>query len=384
MGFFELTVSLAGMAPEDGLSVVLPEKFAGGTLSELLAHVFSAGDAERRWVSSMFDLRANPDLPEIYAVFLDAFDQWRKGRCTLLFSNTDGLVVDVSGLVSQHLLARTALGPVPLDDKGGSAAQLGDVDGSAIGGGRSEYPALQIRIEQQYSAVDHASRLGPWRDKEELLEWLRCLTVLYFMDKHGAAIAPSVDVGPKAVLGNATDDLRSQRSIAIPQGAQTFAITAKGRGFITRLLVETESYIDLYDHFKDTCHDWDFSADEGAPDEGAPSPDSIAPDSIRFGVGQGVDLRVQVFEAEGLDPFRTVFLLRLYDGTLDEFVSTWQGLIQDEAFFNGILEPVLNRAEAAEGMIARIVESGYAYLEEREERSRELESQQAVIDRAWG
>jgi hypothetical protein len=33
-------------------------------------------------------------------------------------------------------------------------------------------------------------------------------------------------------------------------------------------------------------------------------------------------LRVQIFIAEGLDPVRTVFLLRLYDGTLDEFAST--------------------------------------------------------------
>ncbi len=95
------------------------------------------------------------------------------------------------------------------------------------------------------------------------------------------------------------------------------------------MLTETESYIDLYDHFKDTEFDLDL-------------------DTTEFDTGRGVDLRVQVFLAEGLEPIRTVFLLRLYDGTLDDFVSTWECLIDDESFFDGILEPVVNLCEVDE------------------------------------
>ncbi|MCI0895714.1 MAG: hypothetical protein J4N84_12525, partial [Chloroflexi bacterium] len=89
VGWFEIRVSLIGMDPDDGLSVVLPAKLAHTTVSQLLDYTFPPGEEDRRTVASMFDLRANPDLPEIYAVFLDAFDEWRKGRCTLVFTGGD-------------------------------------------------------------------------------------------------------------------------------------------------------------------------------------------------------------------------------------------------------------------------------------------------------
>ena len=50
-----------------------------------------------------------------------------------------------------------------------------------------------------------------------------------------------------------------------------------------------------------------------------------------------------MFLAEGLDASRTVFLLHLYDGTLDDAVSTWESLIDDESFFDSILEPVVSQ-----------------------------------------
>ena len=94
-------------------------------------------------------------------------------------------------------------------------------------------------------------------------------------------------------------------------------------------------------------------------------------------------MRVQAFQIEGLDPVRTVFLLRLYDGTLDGFVATWKGLIEDESFFDSILEPVVNRCEVDEAVIGQIVDSGYGFLEERAEHARELESRQGIIGRVW-
>ena len=361
-GFFELRVSLAGMDPEDCLSVVLPRRLAGGTVAELLAFTFPAGDVERRPLASMFDLRANPDLPEIYAVFLDAFDAWRQGRCVLSFSSGDGLVLDLSGLVSDQLEAAL----------GGRADPLSSEKDKS--GGRLTYPGPQVHVEQRYSAVDHAPQMGVWRNKEELLEWLQSLTVLYFLDKHGAEIPTSMAADAGSPLKTATDALLSQGLIAIPLDDSMFAISAKGRGHIGRLLTETESYIDRYDHFKDTLVYWDQCSQHE---------DELDPEAIRFGTGQGVDLRVQVFGAEGLDPIRTVFLLRLYDGTMDEFVSTWQGLMRVESFFDAILEPVLDRSEADEAVIGRIVESGYAYLEERAERAKALRSEQEIIDSVW-
>ena len=70
--------------------------------------------------------------------------------------------------------------------------------------------------------------------------------------------------------------------------ASTYGITGEGRRFIGDMLAESESYIDLYDHYQDTLTD----------------PDG---ELVEFGSGRGADLRVEAFLAEGLDPIRTVF-----------------------------------------------------------------------------
>jgi len=428
-GWFEFRVSLASMDPDDVLSVVLPAQLSGATVSQLLAYTFPPGEVEQRAVASMFDLRANPDLPEIYAVFLDAFDEWRKGRCTLSFSGGDGTDLELSALVLRklefsgaggwesandnlHSPASGALpqnchseersdeesGEVSPDHEGGGTSPAPQVlrfaqdDGSRITGfprpgvenisageRQSPYPRLQIQMNQQYRAVEYASQTGFWGTKEELLEWLQSLTFLYFLDKHEVEVPAPLPYGSGPGLTATAAALQSKDLISCSADTQKFVITEEGRGFISRLVKETESYIDLYDHFKDTG----FDLDRDALDRDTLQPETLDVDTIEFDTGRGVDLRVQVFMTEGLDPVRTVFLLRLYDGTFDGFVATWEGLIEDESFFDGILEPVVNRCEVDEAAIGQIVESGYGFLEERSERARELESQQEIIGRVW-
>ena len=341
IGPFEIQVSLTGMNSDDALSVVLPPKYAEIPVSDLLERFFPEAGEDRREVASMFDLRANPDLPDIYAVFMDAFDEWRKGRCTLSFSGSDGEKVDAAGPVSQHLNP-----------------------GQAPSASGSSYPVLDLRVEQRYRAIEYGVRQGFWESKEELLEWLRWLTLLYFLDKHEVELPASSLIDDDGEVLPSTIVLQSKDLISLSEETQTFAITEEGRRFIDRLLGETESYIDLYDHFKDTEFE-------------------LVKDAVEFGGGRGIDLRVQVFVAEGLDPIRTVFLLRLYDGTLDPFASTWKHRIDDEKFFDEVLEPVVNRHEVDEALIAWIIESGYAHLDEREEHARKLESQEDVIRRVW-
>ena len=375
-GWFETRVSLTGMDPDDVLRVVLPAKFADATVSEMLAHIFPTGEEEKRAVGSMFNLRTNPDLPEIYAVLLDAFDEWRKGLCTLLFSGGDDFDLDLSGPVSQQLVFSSA-GAAPLaneslsmphfDNEGFEEFPSTGLENISTGGRQLPYPQFPIHIERQYRGVDYATQSGFWGNKETLLEWLQSLTVLYFLDKHEVEIAVFAPCEAGSGLMDAVAALQSKDLISCSLDTQAFGITEEGRGFIGRLLTETESYIDLYDHFKDTEFDLDA--------------DTLDADTIKFDTGRGVDLRVQVFLAEGLDPVRTVFLLRLYDGTLDDFVLAWKDLIDDESFFDSILEPVVNRCEVDEAVIGHIVVSGYGFLEEREERARELRSQQEIIGR---
>jgi len=121
--------------------------------------------------------------------------------------------------------------------------------------------------------------------------------------------------------------LESQGIIAPQQPADAadgelavYAITPEGRKFIAGLLAETESCIDQYDHFQDALIDLD-------------------QDTVEFGSGRGIDLRAQAFLSDGLDPIRAVFLLRLYDGTLDSRRRDGREALESDAFFEAVLEP---------------------------------------------
>lgn len=377
--------SLAGMDPDNVLSMVVPANLPETTtVSQLLAYMFPPDEADQRVVASMFDLRTNPDLPDIYAVLLDAFDEWRQGQCTLIFSNGDGLNLDLSDLVSE-LLEPTQSGamnqpwePIPTqrcDKQVVTRYPRTSVPDTATFSKQSPYPRLHIHIDRRYHAIEFALQTDFWENKDELLAWLQSLIFLYFLDKHEVAIPAPIPRGYGQGLTDTAADLRSRGLIteALNDGSpntQTFSITEEGRGFIGRLLSETESYIDSYDHFKDASFNLNGDVLNAIV---------LDPSTVAFDTGRGVDLRVQVFESEGLDPIRTVFLLRLYDGTLDDYVSTWQSLLDDEVFLDAILEPVVNRCEVDKASIAQILEAGYVYLEERVERARELAAQQEVI-----
>ena len=69
----------------------------------------------------------------------------------------------------------------------------------------------------------------------------------------------------------------------------------------------------------------------------------------------------QVFVAEGIDAHRAVFLLRMYDGTLDSFEESWLGRIEDEGFFDMLLEPAIDFGLVAEEELDRVIEAGYEY-----------------------
>ena len=343
---FILQVFLAGMNLDDHLAIELPADYLAGSVAQLLDRVFPPDGESRLLISERFDLRANPDLPEIYAVLLAVCDEWRDWRCALAVS-TGRDAVELHAPVSQII-------------------QPGE--GS---------PILQLRLEQEYRAVEYAVRHGFWDIRGELLGWMRSLVTLYFLDKHEAVLPapPPLSSGPALV--KALHDLEAQGIIAAQpwgdvDGAEDtedvgniYAVTAGGRGFIASLLAETESYIDQYDHYQDALAD-------------------PAGELVEFGTGRGVDLRVEAFLAEGLDPVRTVFLLRLYDGTLDSRLRDWMQAIETDDLFEGLLEPVVNRQSLEPGGMLEVMEQGHAWLEEQREQARREQDDRDLLRRAGG
>ena len=378
---FALSIFLEGMDPEDDFQVVLPIGYARNSIGWLLDQVFPADEQGRNTIEAYLNVRANPDLPEIYAVMLQVTEEWRMGLCALSVSTGSDYKLDLADPASNHLVSPSADG-APADGPTVGAPLVGAL------------PCLDLRVAQEYSALEYAVSQGFWQSRDELLDWLRGLTVLYFMDKFEYDLpAPDPDSGQYPISGVAR--LQDENLVALCGDTGGFYITEDGRGLIGRLLAETESYIEQYDHFKDV----DFDEDAG---------------EVRFERSRGVDLRVQVFIAEGLDPIRTVFLLRLYDGAMDEFAPTWPalggfpallppsfprrretrpgagfagktgretGLLDDEGFFDKFLEPAVNRYNVPEELIGRVIDAGYAYMEEQHEQARQLASEREIVGR---
>ena len=223
---FRFSARLAGMADEDALCLVLPTEFGRGTVFQLLERVFPPGEEQQRVVESWFDLHTNPDLPEIYGVFLAAVGEWRQWRCHLLVSDGDGRSIDLASQVSVWI------DHVPL-----GAGTVG-LDAEAA------LPSLDVRLEQRYHAVEYGARSDFWGGKDELLEWLRSMTVLYFLDKHEVDLCIASEEGEDLALAPTVELLRQDGLIEEPEGGGTLEVSEEGRRLIGRLLAETESYID--------------------------------------------------------------------------------------------------------------------------------------------
>ena len=323
------------MGLEDAFRLRLPPPMSRLTIGGLLDEVFSEEDAAQLRFLSALDIQANPDLPAMYEELLDIFAQWRRDDCTLRFLARNGPQVALADRVEDHL------------NHGHSQRGEHVVDAT-----------LDLAIEQ---AHDVLGRFADWGGGNgALMRWLQQRTFLYFMDKHRfrLSVDPSDKLG-RGLLAIA-NELASKGLIAGSEGSGVYEPTDAGEELIQRMVVEAESYIDRFDLFSDTLLE---------PDE-----------EVEFGTGVGEDLRVQVYGSEGVDPVRAVFLLLLYDSTLDAY-SEWQEAVHKEEFFNELLRPVLDHAMVDDELMGLVIESGYAHSEELSEAAEERAFQQDVVRR---
>lgn len=98
-----------------------------------------------------------------------------------------------------------------------------------------------------------------------------------------------------------------------------YKLTDKGKRLHDSYIAEAQELIKKYDIFGDVDIDTNGKA--------------------CFDTGLGKDLRVPVFELEGVDPFRARFLLGLNDGEWDA-MPNWIEVYKDRAWYQQIFEPV--------------------------------------------
>ncbi|HAI99861.1 MAG TPA: hypothetical protein DCL97_04260, partial [Dehalococcoidia bacterium] len=156
-GALQLQVSLSGMDAADSFRLDVPHP-GDISLSAFLDQLFPEDEASQQQISSMLDVRANPDLPEIYDAILLVFNEWRDGRCELEFSGDGEQPLDLRETVARQVLQGGEVldgenPPNPPFVKGGIAW------------------ALHLRINRTYSTLDYAVQQGFWDSKPELIEW---------------------------------------------------------------------------------------------------------------------------------------------------------------------------------------------------------------------
>ncbi len=328
MNIVGLTVKLtmAGLPEDAFLEMDFPGETAAIDIGYLFDMIFPAEEESQLAIQDSFDLEENPDLPEIYDYFLGVVEQFRSGLCTLHMSDTRGAPLAMEGHVEGYFS--------PITDKDGGKCNL-----------------LSLMLRPEYQALEYALVNGYTAGETDLLNWLQTCSAIYFLDKHEhqpPGLKDSQEGSPDTA---AIQQLCLKGLVTFSEGGGRLEITSQGRQYIGNLLRETESYIDKYDIFGDVV--WDDDTD-----------------CALFGTGHGEDLRPAIYCLDGLDPVRTIFLLRLYDGTLDEFADSWTELIGKDEFFNSLLEPVVNRSVLADEPLEEILDQGLSLLEAAEEAGR--------------
>lgn len=310
---YKLTISLGDMKSEDSFRIFAPLELANHTLHTFLSRLFEKGLVGNIPVSLLMDLDENPDLPDMFDELLHIYNQWRLNKCSMRFLNKNGNIINLTDLLSNHI----------------------------------QFLELNLIFEQTYE-IFHTDMITD-DHQIALLKWMQEVTTLYLIDSSVNGI-PSED---KLLSRDHVQHLISRQLIIFNKGTKKYNVSTKGRDYIIDLMSETERYIDQYDIFHDVKFDYDAYV-------------------IEFGSGEGVDLRVPVFENEGLDPIRTVFLLRIYDGTLSGYIDRQPNMTYSTSFYNEILQPVLDHLIIPEATLDWIIENGLDDLDEYNENRRLL------------
>lgn len=316
----------------DAFCVSLPAGCARLTVGELLDLVFGEDDEGRQRIADSLDVLGNPDLPDMHRELVEVVRLWRAGRCELAVYVNCGPQITLAESAGKHV-AHSA-------------------DGAAV---------LDLVLEQTFEPLAWFARQGG--DADDLLGWMRGCVLLYFMDKHGFELSSEPECERDRRLLPIAEALRERGLVAVPEDGGALVITGEGRAYLGELIEEAEDYIDRYDVFARV------RVDEEA-------------EIAEFGVRGGHDLRAQVYEDEGLDPLRVVFLLRLYDGTLDEGLARWREDVHEASFFDGLLRPALDRDEVDATVLDWVIDAGLAEVEEATEGERERLAARDALRRA--
>ncbi|MDE2823326.1 MAG: hypothetical protein OXK79_07455 [Chloroflexota bacterium] len=311
---FVLRITLGKMPIEDGFWMALPDDLSSLSLGELFKRVFPSDRSLQQTFLQRLDVKGNPDLPEMYDALVEVFIREELDLCTVDTYVNHGPKLEDSAVVSRHLTKSE--GP----------------------------PVLDLVLEQRFSAIDYAVRREDFRDAGEALTWMSSRVLLYFVGALEYVLPTEPDDNADTALLPIAQSLVEEGLVERPADSGTFEITELGMEALHEMTAEAENVIERYEVFADVLCD---------PESG----------ECDFGTGAGIDLRIPVYEAEGLSPVRVVLLVELCGGEFVRIDVDWRLAIQDREFFEALL-PVVERPLVDAQDLDAIIDAGFAYMEQ--------------------
>lgn len=135
----------------------------------------------------------------------------------------------------------------------------------------------------------------------------------------------------------------AEQLIEIDVKKAAYKLTEKGKRQHQRQLDEAQELIRRYDIYSDV--------------------DVDAEGKVHFDTKLGADLRVPIYEMEGVDPFRARFMIGLNDGEFRE--SDWTKMALSEAFYKEVFTPIETApsiSEIGDGKLTAILQEGKKVL----------------------
>ena len=309
MSDFILQVHLAGPSNENDFEMVIALAQRNLSVADLIDYLWPP--CEGPYSEPDFDEGKNPDSGEIYRLCGRAINDSRSQKCSINF--------------------KTGMGAIGHTDT---------IDAHIHNG------ILNLIVNYQYTPFQYAVARNYYETCKKIIDALQTQLMIHYLDRYTHILSNVAgDESHSGLLATANrlveDDL-----LEYGEGQEGYEVTETGYRAMEIQVTDTEMMIERYDIFSDV--DIDEETSETA-----------------FGSAMGLDIRVQVYEAEGIDPIRAVFSRMLYDNGLSR--GTDLNLIDalcDKDFFSKSLEPVVNRDEVAATILDDVINDGLTLIEE--------------------
>jgi hypothetical protein len=163
-----------------------------------------------------------------------------------------------------------------------------------------------------------AATVAPGTEQTSGRDSMKDLAYLMFL--HQIATGAQIDVTKEFIeLQDLIARAEREGLVDIDVKKAAYKLTEKGKRTHQSYLEEAQDLIRRYDIFGDA--DVDSAGD------------------ARFDTGLGRDLRVAIYEMEGINPYRARFLLGLNDGEWDG-MENWMEVLEDENWYRQIFQPI--------------------------------------------